>query len=241
MTLNNKPQGDVVRFVKELKKILRHEAANISGDGQGDQLSAKTLVGDPAEHPRSIADMKVLDAGSGTGRNAYYLSELGAEVTGIEISDTAIEIAKQRAAEARLNITYLKQDMAKDLPFENESLDLILDVTSSNSLGEEGRAHFLRESARVLRRGGFIFLKTLCKDGDENAKYLLKHSPGKGYDTYYMKELDLYERVFSREDLIALYEGAGFTLVSLNKKTSYPKVGDRVYKRNSWIAVWRKM
>ncbi len=215
LTLDNKPQGDVVRFAKYLKKVLK-------------------------EKDITVADMKVLDLGSGTGRNAFYFAELGAEVVGVEISTTAVRLAKSRAEEAGLDITYHQQDMAKPFPVASESIDIILDVTSSNSLDEKSRAVYLGECMRVLKPGGYMFLKALCKDGDENAKYLLKHSPGKEHDTYFMKDLGLYERVFSREDLIKLYTGIGFTLVSLDKKTSYPKVGERVYKRNSWVSVWKK-
>ncbi len=215
LTLDNKPQGDVVRFSKLLRKTLKDEG-------------------------RSIADLVVLDLGSGTGRNAYYFAELGAQVTGIEISTTAVKLAKSRAEAAGLSIQYVQQDMAEVFPIETENIDLVLDVTSSNSLNEAARAKYLKELKRVMKPGGFLFLKTLCKDGDDNAKYLLKHSPGKEYDTYFMKDLGLYERVFSREDLVKLYSDAGLTLVSMEKKTSYPKVDGRVYKRNSWISVWRK-
>lgn len=214
LTLDNKPQGDVVRFSKFLKKRLKMQG-------------------------RSVSDLSVLDLGSGTGRNAYYFAELGAKVTGIEISTTAVRLAKARAEGAGLSIQYLQQDMAETFPVDTESIDLVLDVTSSNSLDEAARAKYLKELGRVLKSGGILFLKTLCKDGDDNAKYLLKHSPGKEYDTYFMKDLGLYERVFSREDLVKLYSDAGFTLISIEKKTSYPKVDGRVYKRNSWISVWK--
>lgn len=204
-----------MRFSKYLKKVLK-------------------------ENAQSVADMKVLDLGSGTGRNAFYFAELGASVVGIEISTTAVRLAKSRAEEAGLDITYHQQDMAKPFPVASESIDIILDVTSSNSLDETSRSIYLAECIRVLKPGGYMFLKALCKDGDENAKYLLKHSPGREYDTYFMKDLGLYERVFSREDIVKLYTSVGFALVSLDKKTSYPKVGERVYKRNSWISVWKK-
>lgn len=204
-----------MRFAKYLKKVLKKNA-------------------------QSVVDMKVLDLGSGTGRNAFYFAELGASVVGIEISTTAVRLAKSRAEEAGLDITYHQQDMAKPFPVASESIDIILDVTSSNSLDETSRSIYLAECMRVLKPGGYMFLKALCKDGDENAKYLLKHSPGKEYDTYFMKDLGLCERVFSREDIVKLYTSVGFALVSLDKKTSYPKVGERVYKRNSWISVWTK-
>ncbi len=214
LTKANEPQSDVVRFVKYLRK----------------------------EQDMGIDGSFMLDLGSGTGRNSYYFAELGARVLGIEISATAVRIAKERAAASGLDkaIEYRKADMAAPVPCADSSVDIILDITSSNSLDEKSRAAYLKECFRVLRPGGFFFLKALCKEGDQNAKNLLKISPGKEYDTYYMKELDLYERVFSREDLVALYGGAGFEIVELEKKTSYSSLNGRSYKRNFWICYMRK-
>src|SRR5437762_12468076 len=45
----------------------------------------------------SLAGKKVLDVGCGDGINAVLLAKLGAEVTGIDISPKAIELAERRA------------------------------------------------------------------------------------------------------------------------------------------------
>ncbi|MDD5318728.1 MAG: class I SAM-dependent methyltransferase [Candidatus Pacebacteria bacterium] len=211
LTKDNKPQNDVVRFVKFLKKKLKRAGT---------------------EFP--MKDLKVLDLGSGTGRNSFYFAELGAEAFGFEISDTAIKIARERAEGSGLTIKYLKQNIGAKFLCEDRSVGILLDVTSSNSLDEKGRELYLAECHRVLKPDGFFFVKALCKEGDANAKNLLKISPGKEYDTYYMKELDLYERVFSREDFINLY-GKYFKILELNKKTSYSCLNDRSYKRNFWV------
>lgn len=215
LTKANEPQADVVRFFKFLRKDL---GMDIEGNS-------------------------VLDLGSGTGRNAYYFAEQGASsVLGFEISDTANALARERAEAGGYagKLTYKKQDMGAAFPIADESIDIILDITSSNSLDEKGRASYLRESHRVLKSGGIFFVKALCKDGDQNAKNLLKMSPGSEADTYYMKELDLYERVFSREDFIKLYGDAGFAVLQIEKKTSYSSLNGRSYKRNFLIAYLRK-
>lgn len=215
LTKANEPQVDVVRFCKFLRKDL------------GMDIEGKS----------------VLDLGSGTGRNAFYFAELGAgSVLGYEISDTANKLAKERAEQAGLSsqLKYRKQDMGTAFPIADESIDIILDITSSNSLDERGRASYLCESYRVLRPGGIFFVKALCKDGDQNAKNLLKMSPGGEADTYYMKELDLYERVFSREDFVRMYGDAGFSVLNIEKKTSYSSLNGRSYKRNFLIAYLKK-
>jgi SAM-dependent methyltransferase len=215
LTKANEPQADVVRFYKYMRKEL------------GQDIDGK----------------HVLDLGSGTGRNAYYFAEQGAaSVIGYEISATAISIARERAKAGGYGdvIAYAKRDMGQPYPLADDIVDLIIDITSSNSLDEKSRVTYLRESYRVLKPDGVFFVKTLCKDGDQNAKNLLNMSPGKEHDTYYMKELDLYERVFSREDFTKLYAGAGFKILELEKKTSYSNLNGRSYKRNFWIAYMQK-
>lgn len=205
------PQKDTLRFLKFLRKEQRF----------------------------AIENKKVLDLGSGTGRNANYIAEQGAHVTGIEISPTAVAIAKGEARKLRVQVEYITDSFGKKFPFEDNTFDLIIDVTSSNSLDELERKIYLSEVYRTLKPGGYLFIKTLCKDGDKNAKELIKKSPGREKDTYYMKELGLTERVFTREDFVSLYTPL-FTLLSLDKKESYTTMNNRQYKRNFWLGYFQK-
>ena len=210
LTKENKPQSDVVRFVK----FLKNEGVKIEGS-------------------------QVLDLGSGTGRNSFYFSELGAVAIGLEISKTAIEIAKTNMSKSLFDIKYIKQSIGEKFPVEDNSINIVLDVTSSNSLTEEEREVYLSETNRVLKSGGYFFVKALCKEGDENAKYLLKNNPGGEKDTYIMPELGVTERVWTKEDFVSTYEKY-FTILFLERKTSYSRMNNRSYKRNFWIACMKK-
>jgi len=79
----------------------------------------------------------------------------------------------------------------------------------------------------------------LCKDGDRNAKKLLKINPAEEKDTYIMPETGLRERVFSEDDFIETYSKF-FEILRLEKTESYLTVGDRVYKRRFWLAIMNK-
>ncbi len=217
LTRENRPQADIVRFAKALKKSLKKEG-------------------------KTYADLRVVDIGSGTGRNSFYFAELGARVVGFEISDTALKIAKKFVAESfmtDLAVEYYKQDIGSGFLAANDSFDVALDITSSNSLDEEGRRICTRETHRVLKPGGLFLLKTLCKDGDEHSKLLIKESSGPEKDTYVLPGLGLTERVWSRDDLVAYY-GTYFDIISMNKKTTYMQMNGRSYKRNFWIVEMRK-
>jgi SAM-dependent methyltransferase len=219
LTKENEPQADVVRFVKFLKKQFKN-----------------------SKNSESLQDFykaDVLDLGSGAGRNSFYFSELGANVVGFEISDRAIEIAKNFALEAGQNISYKKQNIGEVFPCEDNSFDMALDVTSSNSLSEAEREIYLIETHRVLKDNGYFFVKALCKDTDDNAKNLLKNLPGPEKDTYILPETHITERVWTMSDFVATYEKY-FTILHLEKKTSYTHMSGRLYKRNFWIGYMKK-
>lgn len=202
------------------------------------------------EQKLPLENLNVLDLGCGNGKNSIYIAGLDGtnEVTGIDISETALTEARKLAYEAEVDeqTEFMKQSIGVALPFPSESFDLILDVTSSNSLSEAERTLYLNETHRVLKSSGFLFVRALCKDGDKNAQTLLKMSPGKEHDTYIMPEIGLTERVFSKEDFMATYSAtpAGqplFNILHLEKETHYTKIGDRSYKRNFWIAYCKKI
>jgi cyclopropane fatty-acyl-phospholipid synthase-like methyltransferase len=56
--------------------------------------------------------MKVLDIGCGTGITSAFMGEIGAEVTGVDISDKMIEFAREKSAHLP-NVTYIVEDITK--------------------------------------------------------------------------------------------------------------------------------
>lgn len=187
----------------------------------------------------TLSGLRILDLGSGIGKNAHFFAERGAEVVGVEISDTALAAGRARSKETGVSVAYQKGDIGEALPFPDNSFDAVLDVLSSNSLSEIERSVYLAETARVLKPGGYMLVKALSKDGDKNAKELLKKFPGLETNTYILPETGITERVFSGSDIRILY-GAYFRVVSLKKTSHYPRVSGRLYKRNYFILLLQR-
>jgi SAM-dependent methyltransferase len=213
---SNVPHADVMRFVRWLKKEKKREGMRLDLDG-----------------------MRVLDLGSGTGRNAYYFAEQGAKAIGYEFSSTALEMAKSTAKSGGLDIAYRLQDIGKPFPLGDRSIDIALDVTSSNSLSDQGRAIYLQELYRALAPGGYLFLRTLSLEGDAHAKELIKRYPGPDPDTYVHPDLHIVEKTFSRDSLQDTY-GPYFTFRQLDRVQHYATVAGRTYKRNYWVCYLQK-
>jgi SAM-dependent methyltransferase len=144
-----------------------------------------------------IGDLRpqtVLDAGCGTGFHLFWLrGQLGARrVTGIDISMTALRLARGRQAAAGL-----AQASIADLPFADGSFELVtsFDVISQVPLDLGSPA--LSVVQRVLRAGG----------------HLSGRAPaGAGLRSSHDEELQTHTR-FSRPQLCALLSGAGFDVL----------------------------
>ncbi len=102
------------------------------------------------------ADRAILDAGCGTGGNLEWLSRYAGQghVAGIDLISTALQFCRARGAKR------LAQASATDLPFADESFDL---VTSFDVLvqipGAGSDQQAISEMYRVLRPGGIAFVR----------------------------------------------------------------------------------
>ncbi len=57
---------------------------------------------------------KILEVGCGTGQNSRWLAKNGFKVTATDFSGTAIKMAKEKAQEESVNITFLENDFLKE-------------------------------------------------------------------------------------------------------------------------------
>ena len=93
--------------------------------------------------------VRVLEYGCGTGSYAFDLADLGAEVVGIDISSSAIDIARQKAGD-QSNLEF-RLGNAEALEFEAGSFDLVCGTSILHHLDTARAASEIR---RVLRPGG---------------------------------------------------------------------------------------
>ena len=105
-----------------------------------------------------VPKCEVIDFACGEGINAVYLAQQGCRVTGIDIAEEAVRKAEELAREAGQNIRFLVGDMIRCPQIPDGSFDLALACACFGRLIEdELRISFLKETYRVLRRGGYLF------------------------------------------------------------------------------------
>jgi 2-polyprenyl-3-methyl-5-hydroxy-6-metoxy-1,4-benzoquinol methylase len=68
---------------------------------------------------KSNISLKILDVGCGTGRHSIELSKRGYDVTGVDLSESQLARAREKAESSNLKINFQKED-ARNLPFNKE-------------------------------------------------------------------------------------------------------------------------
>jgi len=100
---------------------------------------------------------KTLDLCCGAGTNPVYLAKKGFEVTALDISDKAVEYAKEKAHEAEVDINFLVGDFL-NLPFRKEEFDFAFDFGCFHHVRVNDRITFIKGVCRVLKPKGTYFL-----------------------------------------------------------------------------------
>ncbi|MFC2097022.1 class I SAM-dependent methyltransferase [Bacteroidota bacterium] len=107
-------------------------------------------------------ESKILDIGCGTGRHSIELSKRGYSVRGIDLSESLLKRAREKASEQNLNIDFQKHD-ARKLPFSNEFDLAIMMCEAGFPLMETDEMNFqiLQNAAKVLKPKGKLIFTTL--------------------------------------------------------------------------------
>jgi O-antigen biosynthesis protein len=106
-----------------------------------------------------VAGRRVLDAGCGVGYGSVLLSVAGAaEVTGVDISESAVEESARRGAGSA---RFVVGDLAA-LPFADDSFDLVVCFETIEHVPDQERA--LDELRRVLAPNGLLAISSPNRD-----------------------------------------------------------------------------
>ncbi|MFY1621848.1 class I SAM-dependent methyltransferase [Micromonospora sp. WMMD735] len=127
--------------------------AEFGTDGFSEQLYYLALRDLPGGLD-GCAGQTLLEVGCGAGEGLNFLSRLvpDTRMTGLDLSPKAV--ARANATLARGDSLRFVQGDAEDLPFEDSSVDVLINIESSHTYPDLER--FLREVARVLRPGGAL-------------------------------------------------------------------------------------
>ena len=105
---------------------------------------------------------RILDIGCGTGRHSIELTRRGYRVTGIDLSESLLIRAREKALKENLNIEFQRQD-ARELTFRNEFDLVIMLCEGAFPLMETDEMNFriLQNAAYALKGNGKLIFTTL--------------------------------------------------------------------------------
>jgi len=115
----------------------------------------------------NIGPCRSLDIGCGTGDNAIWLAEKGFDVTGCDLSGTAIDSAKRKAASAGTACLLFAADFMTE-PIPGAPFGFILDRGCLHSVGDAPeRKRFAENVSAHLEPGGLWLTLAGNADGEE--------------------------------------------------------------------------
>jgi len=110
------------------------------------------------------SNMEIADIGGGTGHYSFWLAEQGHNVHLLDVTKKHIEKAKQRSKTDNISLSSYTCADARDLPYHNKSMDLVLIMGALYHLqSHESRSQCLNEAFRTLKRGGHIICTVISR------------------------------------------------------------------------------
>lgn len=171
----------------------------------GDEPTASALYARDYFAEKGVKE--VLIPGIGYGRNAKPFLDCGMSVTGIEISETAVALARKQLGP---KVTLFHGSVA-NMPFDSSQYDGIFCFGLIYLLDAEGRQRFLRACSHQLAPGGHMIFTVISKKAPMYGK-----GPRLGDDYYerlpglpmYFYDADSVRREFGPHGLFESFETA---------------------------------
>jgi 2-polyprenyl-3-methyl-5-hydroxy-6-metoxy-1,4-benzoquinol methylase len=172
----------------------------------------------------SLQNAKVLDIGCGGGLFLSLLKRQGAEVTGIELSDSRAQYAKSKH-----QLEILKYPIESD--FWQKGYANHFDAVTLWDVIEHVNYPFqtLYSAVQVLKPGGLLLIDTPCRDSfyHQFGEFTYKFTHGR-YPTFlnamYSAHLFGHKQIFSTKEMQELFEAVGLQVIDLHKfhELSFP-------------------
>ncbi|MGD9788857.1 MAG: bifunctional 2-polyprenyl-6-hydroxyphenol methylase/3-demethylubiquinol 3-O-methyltransferase UbiG, partial [Sulfuricellaceae bacterium] len=158
----------------------------------------------------AIAGKKVIDVGCGGGILSESMADRGAEVTGIDLGEKALKVARLHLLESGRKVDY-RLVAAEDMAAQNPSA---FDAVTCMEMLEHvpSPASIVQACAQLVKPGGWVFFSTLNRNLKSyafavlGAEYLLKMLPKGTHD---------YAKFIKPAELAGFARGAGLEVVDL--------------------------
>jgi ubiquinone/menaquinone biosynthesis C-methylase UbiE len=112
----------------------------------------------------------VLDAGCGTGENALHIAGLGLPVLGVDVAETALALAREKAKQRGLEVEFVAAD-AFHLERLGRRFETVLDCGLFHAFDRDERMQYVASLARVTEQGGTLYVLCFSNEGLETGPH----------------------------------------------------------------------
>jgi 2-polyprenyl-3-methyl-5-hydroxy-6-metoxy-1,4-benzoquinol methylase len=151
------------------------------------------------EGPGVPSSGRVLELGCGEGHLCRLLAEHGYTVTGIDVSQVAVDWARSKQVDNQ--VRYVQADLSASDQVLDEKFDLIIDGNCLHCIVGDDRSQFLRNARTMLKDNGVFFVSSLCRKNE-------------GPTVTVLKDREPYRTIPSPDSLMKEIGDAGFLVLS---------------------------
>jgi len=134
--------------------------------GSGDYAAVADKIADTGEVLVAEAGVEpgqtIVDVACGAGNATIPAARLGARVTGLDFSPALLAVARERGADAMVEVDWVEGDV-QELPFEDASFDRVLSIFEQMFAPDHERT--AAELLRAARPGGRVAIACWTPEG----------------------------------------------------------------------------
>lgn len=149
---------------KGIRSWEQYNANNEHRDGLDVHL--ERFMKDALLQPWAPKKTKALELGCGTGPISRWLASRGFSCLGIDVSKTAVRMAREQSKGKNLPVRFQQADVC-DPALRSGSFSLVVDGHCLHCITEaKDRIAFLANTRRLLKPGGLFLVSTMCRPID---------------------------------------------------------------------------
>lgn len=160
-----------------------------------------------AQHADGLFEKQVLDIGCGGGILAESMARMGAQVTGIDMAEASLEVARLHGLESGVSVSYECITAEQYAEEHAGSFDVVTCMEMLEHVPDP--QSIIAACAKLVRPGGHVYFSTLNRNpksylmGIVGAEYLLNMVP---------KGTHQYDRFIKPSELIRMMDNSGMLI-----------------------------
>jgi 2-polyprenyl-3-methyl-5-hydroxy-6-metoxy-1,4-benzoquinol methylase len=153
---------------------------------------------------KKLSPCKIIELGCGAGNYIRYFSDLGFDATGVDISEKAIEIARELAQKSGVKCEFIVADVLGDMSEIKTEYDFVYDWELLHHIFPENRNKYIDNVQRLLKPQGHYLSVCFSEESTQFGGFGKYRKTPIGTVLYFSNEAEmesLFCRLFFVEEL----------------------------------------